>query len=399
MTLWLLNHFSTLTLVLVIVGGTTFFALIVTMLVHRFFPNVANSGFEEITGVLRTDVFALLYTIVLALVIADQSGNLAAASTTASTEANALADLTSASRIFPIEPQIRMNEAINQYVHAVVKDEWPLMQEGKESPRASAALEGLYAMYQSFDPVTPAQEAFYATSAEDLSQVSINRRARLIQSQEGLSPLLRVLLVVGAVLFIVLAFPASVRKLRTKLLIMAPVALFVSFAYLLTILLDYPFAGDLSVDNDAYKGNSLAVFWASDEPRTLRPGDKEVNLGSADLAGIWNSDAFGVTAFREEGGKVRGVYRLGGGTITGSVSEGVFRGWWCEGPTRQPPDDAGEVEWKLVQTSSGELLAGQWRYGTQEAFRGGWDLKEIGGPIPADLAERFDDLAVFCEHP
>ena len=69
MTLYLLNHFPTVGLVLLIVGGTTALAIVVTIVVHKLFPNLADSRFEELTGIMRADVFALLYTIVLALVI------------------------------------------------------------------------------------------------------------------------------------------------------------------------------------------------------------------------------------------------------------------------------------------------------------------------------------------
>jgi hypothetical protein len=129
----------------------------------------------------------------------------------------------------------------------------------------------------------------------------------------------------------------------------------------------------------------------------LAPEDTE-ELSPRRLVGVWGSDAFGVTVFREVDGEIHGLYRLGGGGIVGTVSNGAFRGWWCEGPTRQPPDDAGEVEWRLLEASNGDFLAGQWRYGTEESFRGGWDLRRVGGPVPADVAPRFEDPSTFRRH-
>ena len=60
MTLYLLNHFSLLGLVALIVGGTTAAAIITTVVLHKTLPNLHNSAFEEVTEVLRADVFALL---------------------------------------------------------------------------------------------------------------------------------------------------------------------------------------------------------------------------------------------------------------------------------------------------------------------------------------------------
>lgn len=46
MTQYLLNHFSTLGLIVLIVGGTTAAAVIISIIVHKIFPALAESGFE-----------------------------------------------------------------------------------------------------------------------------------------------------------------------------------------------------------------------------------------------------------------------------------------------------------------------------------------------------------------
>lgn len=119
---------------------------------------------------------------------------------------------------------------------------------------------------------------------------------------------------------------------------------------------------------------------------------------------MWNSDSsFGEIVFREVGGEIHAVFRPNKGTVVGTLSpDGVFRGWWCQEGSRQPPRDAGEVEWRLLTTPEGEpkTLDGRWRYGLDGALRGGWDLRKLGGlPEPPDLARMFDDSASFCRHP
>lgn len=401
MTLYLLNNFSTLGLVTLIVGGSTLLAIVTTVAIRKVFPDLTEVSFEEATGVLRADVFALLYTIVLALVIADASGNLGRASSTVSSEATAVAQLAHSMSAFPAESKVLMSETIRAYVHAVVDDEWPRMRWGGQSPRAAAALEGLYAVYQGLHPQTTVQEAFYEASVDNLRQVTLERRERLLQSQESLSSLLRLLLIIGAVVFVLLAYPASVRSLGAQVLIVSAAAAFVSFAYLLTMVLSYPFAGQFSVDTSPFTQGVLAQFWASTgAPPPLEPGMTE-RLSPEDLVGVWNSDSsFGVITFRHEGDEIHAAYRYG--TVVGRISDdGVFRGWWCEGPTRLPPDDAGEVEWRLLKSPDEqmEVLDGRWRYGTEEPLRAGWNLSGIGGPEPVDLAAQFDDPSAFCRHP
>jgi hypothetical protein len=346
MTLYLLNHFSLLGLVALIIGGTTAVAIIITVAAHKLLPNLHNSAFEEVTEVLRADVFALLYTIVLALVIADLSGNLKDASSKVSSEASALSALTRAAPAFPPGPRKSIREAVDEYVHAVVEDEWPRMKWGQQSPRAFAALEGLYATVRGFEPSTQAEQAFYNSAVDNLRDITLSRRERLQQSAEGLSSLLRTLLVAGGIVFIILAFPASARRLRTRVVIVGAATAFVSFAYLLTMVLDYPYAGEISVDNSPYKSGALNEFWSLySTPRPLDPNAFE-KLSAPDLIGVWISDSsFGETVFRQVGAEVRAAYRYDKGTVVGTVSpDGVFHGWWCEEDSRKPPKDAGEVE-------------------------------------------------------
>ncbi len=404
MTRYLVNHFSTLTLVMLIVGGMTAVSVVISEMVHKKFPNIVDSSFEEVTGVLRADVFALLYTVVLALVISDLSGNLSSASSTVSAEASALNGLTRAADSFPDSARESIRDAAREYVHAVVHDEWPRMRWGEPSPRASAALEGLHAMVRSIEPRTPVEQVFYTSSVEDLSTITLMRRQRLQQSQEELSPLLRILLIIGAIVFIALAYPASVRRVGARILIVGGASAFVSFAYLLTMVMDYPFVDDTSVDTTPYKTDSLALYWVNESvPRQLTPGAFD-KLSTQDLIGVWNSDSsFGEAVFRAVGDEIHATYRYDKGTVIGTLSpDGVFRGWWCEVGSRKSLKDAGEVEWRLLRTPPEEskIIDGRWRYGAAEPFRGGWDLVKLAGKAePPDLASRFDDASSFCRHP
>lgn len=402
MTRDLLNAFPTPILILIIVGGSTLVAVALAIFVRWRFPGVAASDFENLTGVLRADVFALLYTIVLALVIADESGALATASDTVSAESSVLAEMTAAQQTVPAAERAPLSDAMSEYVHAVVEDEFPAMREGEASPRAAAALEALFGVYRTHQPQAGTEMVFYEKAVDDLGRVILYRRERLLDSQEGLSPLLRTLLVVGAVVFMLLAYPASIRQLRVQLVIVAATAAFVSFAYLLTMVFDYPYAGEVSVDSQPYKMGILAQFWYED--LSPRPLDSKAlrRLEARDLVGKWSSDqSFGTMLFEEVGEEIHGAYRLENGTVTGKIEDGVFRGWWCQEPGRAPPDNAGEVEWRLLDdpNSSALRLDGRWRYGTTGPVKGGWDLTKIGGIEPTDLREALNDPSRFCAHP
>jgi hypothetical protein len=104
------------------------------------------------------------------------------------------------------------------------------------------------------------------------------------------------------------------------------------------------------------------------------------------------TDASGIT---------RGTYPHDLGTVTGRIADGVFRGWWCEAPSRQPPRDAGDVEFKFIRDAAGGALKldGRWRYGTEGAFREDWDLRLVTTPIDERTRARLANTNEFCTHP
>jgi len=318
---YLLNHLSTGALIVVIVGVPTLAALVAVRVVDGVFPNLRDL---EMDNAVR-DVVGLVFGLLLALVIASIVTKQDDAESAAAAESTAAAQLARASRAFPIDLQIRLEQAIGQYVHAVVEDEWPAMRTGGRSARAAATLETIYGTFQQFAPAGEPDVSVYRQALVQLDQVSASRRERLDLSSQSLPGLLRFLLIFGAVSFIVLSYPAGVADRRKKMAITGAITAFICFAYLLTVVLDHPFSGQIAVDNSSFKEGDLAMYWASAEPRAVRPGDV-VALRARDVVGVWTSDAFGPTVFRAVDGEIRGVLRMARGTVVARIVDGVLRG-------------------------------------------------------------------------
>jgi hypothetical protein len=393
MSYYLLNHLSTEVLILVIVGVPTLIAAIAVLFVDRALPNLRDLEMDDAVR----DVVGLLFGLLLALVIASIVTKQDEAESAAAAESTAAAQLARATRTFPIAVQIRFEQAIGQYVHAVVDEEWPAMRTGGRSAGAAAALEAIYGTLQSYRPAGEPDISVYRQALVQLDQITASRRDRLDLSSQSLPVLLRFLLVFGAISFIVLSYPAGVEDRRKKMAITGAITAFICFAYLLTIVLDHPFSGGIAVADSAFKQGDLAIYWADPTPHDVRPDDV-APLRARDVVGVWTSDAFGTTVFREVNGEILGALRLARGTVVARLSGGVLRGTWCEAPTRRLPTDLGEVEWRMTRSGGPGRLVGRWRYGASEAFRGGWDLTKIGGSElePADVTPLFDEPSRFC---
>ena len=263
MVLWLLGHFSTIQLILLLVGGPTALTVAGCLIMQRRLPAIGNSEFERAAEALRGG-FTVLFGLILGLSIASVSTQLSTAESTVSSEATTLAQMVRTSRAMPPADRDAENQAVSEYVHAVADDEWNAMQKGERSPRASAALDNLYEVYQEHPPPSgPLASPYFSATLSKLDNLTTARRARLQQAASGssLPGLLRILLAIGVVVFIVVWYPAKIGDKRLQVVVVACTAAFISFAYLLTILLDFPFAGDLAVANTAFKEGALASFW------------------------------------------------------------------------------------------------------------------------------------------
>jgi hypothetical protein len=206
----------------------------------------------------------VLFGLVLGLAIASVSGQLSAGRSSVLVEATTLAEMVRASRLIPPEVRTRIDHALGAYIHAVAEDEWETMRQGRESPRASAAFEQLYEAYTA--PTSPSESVASSRSLAAISKLDELTKARRVRLQEAAAgsdtpDLLRILLGVGVVGFIVVWYPAKIRNKRMQLVLVASTAAFILFAYLLTIVLDFPFAGDIHVPNTPFKEGVLAAYW------------------------------------------------------------------------------------------------------------------------------------------
>jgi hypothetical protein len=407
----ILNSLSTIEIVVLSLGGMVLLTIAGVLLARRIFPARADTRFEQVADSLRV-VYELIFALILAFVIAAVLDEMSNAESVVASEATTIGEIVRANDALPVKDRDRLDNSVDAYVHAVANDEWETMKDGKSSPQATAALESMHAEYHTVEPEGASQTESYSQALDNLTDVGAMRRERLNISAADLPTMLRVLVVVGVFLLLVLEYRPELSRIG-GLVFMGTLAMVVTSAFLLTVVLNYPFAGDVSVSNAPLKEDNLARFWSEELAYRPQPGDEEQPLTAETLEGVYNSDAYGTLVLRcyderrpfkvrdcePDDTRLRGVYRYHDGTISGEVVDGVFHGWWTEAPNRNTDtDDSGRVELRLVETSDGPLIAGDWSYGNG-SLEPGWDLEEIGGDTPPDLARRLDDPESLVEAP
>ncbi|MGW5422871.1 bestrophin-like domain [Streptomyces sp. NPDC003943] len=261
MSLWLLNHFSTFTLAVCTVGATVVLAVVGSLLLRRRYPSLAQGEHNDMVGV-TLGMFGAIYGIILAFVIVTLWTQLDSTQTIVATEATDVALIARDGAAFPAPVRDRLDGALSGYVHAVVDQQWPRMRDGQPSYGATEShLVNAFEVLQGYDPKGPREEVFYEQAVGHLNDVAGQRRARLNMAEQELPPLLQILAFGGAIVLIPLTFLYGMRKLRIQLLFVASVAGLIGFSLLLVVVLDRPFAGDLSVSPAPYKEGALARYW------------------------------------------------------------------------------------------------------------------------------------------
>ena len=102
---------------------------------------------------------------------------------------------------------------------------------------------------------------------------------------------------VGLVLLLVLEYRPQLTRVA-GLVFMGTLAMVVTSAFLLTVVLDYPFAGQVSVSNAAFKADNLARFWSTELAYRPKPGDEVKPPTAQRLEAVYNSDAYGTIVLR-----------------------------------------------------------------------------------------------------
>jgi hypothetical protein len=178
-------------------------------------------------------------------------------------EADALAAIVRDSGAFEPADGDRVRRTVGAYVRAVVDDEWPRMHDGKDSARAWAAVDDMYAALQSVDASSPREASFYDDSVQQLNSALTARRDRLDDAVGGLPWVIAALLAVGSIIIVGYTVLIGSRSFWFHLIGAGSIALVLAFSLLVLLNLTYPFSGDLSVGPEPFRAGSLAPFLAA----------------------------------------------------------------------------------------------------------------------------------------
>src|SRR5918911_769368 len=245
--------------ILIAVGGL--------VLVQRLYSTDQRKQHNDVAGFIYA-VLGVSYAVLLGLMLIAVWEKWNAAEAIATDEANELAGIFWYAHALPQPEGRHIQKLVRSYDEVVIEDEWPLMAQGRSSPKAWAILDELRATILGLKPPKgDAKQLGYEQMRYEEMLVQLHdlvnaRRERLLAAERGLPPILWVVLILGGVITVGFTYLFGLNNTLVHLLMVAALALIISMSLYTVTALDYPFKGDIRIHPSAYE-NDLERFRVS----------------------------------------------------------------------------------------------------------------------------------------
>jgi hypothetical protein len=235
---------------LVAVGGL--------VVVQRLFSTERRKQHNDVAGFIYA-VLGVAYAVLLGLMLIAVWEKWNAAEALTTDEANELAGIFWWAHALPQPEGRHIQELVRSYTEVVVEDEWPLMAQGRSSPKAWDTLDELRGAILGLKPPKGGAQQMgydqmrYEEMLEQLHDLGNARRERLLAAGQGLPTIMWIVLILGGVITVGFTYLFGLEDTLVHLLMVAALALIISISLFTVAALDYPFNGDIRIHPAAYE--------------------------------------------------------------------------------------------------------------------------------------------------
>jgi len=223
------------------------------MTVRRFVPAEKLSENNEYVG-FTFSILSLIYGIYLAFTVVVVWQEYDAAEETVTHEVVLINALWRDVEPMPREDRLRVHHDIIDYVHDVIVNDYPKMENGLQST-SNEKYDRIWTDYDRIAPVATdiRQVTFYQQGVLRLNEFSIQRRLRILASNASLPTTMWILLVVGATGTIMFTWFYGTRHLYIQIAATTFLSAVIIYGVLLVSMLEYPFGGVVHVSAMPYQ--------------------------------------------------------------------------------------------------------------------------------------------------
>ena len=223
-------------------------AVVAQLVIRRTWPALVDGGHNDVAGFIIA-VVGVIYAVLLAFVVIVSWEDFSRAESTVGQEASALRSIYRASEPFPPDVREHIRADVLRYASTAIEVEWPAMAQGEPgSPEVYHVLDDMAQSLVQLPATTPVQEAYVGAEADRFNQLVGFRSQRLDYVEKGVPVVLWIALGVGAVVTIGFAMIFGLRSAALHLIMTASLSAVIGVLLFVSITIDRPFDGDVSVD-------------------------------------------------------------------------------------------------------------------------------------------------------
>lgn len=221
-------------------------------LVYRFVPVPLFRDHYGATGAIYAALY-VMFGISLGFSLYLVWQEYEAAKLTVQTEAAAVQRLYWLADTFPDPQGSNVQDLAVAYAQAEVEEEWPLMAEGRVSPRAERLVRQLADAVRELGPKTQDQNALYADALGRVDVLRENRDMRTTEVREGIPSVVWFVVVCGAVITVGFTYLFAMRSFKLHAVATGALTVVVVLLIFAVGVLNHAFDGDVRVGPGAFE--------------------------------------------------------------------------------------------------------------------------------------------------
>jgi AraC-like DNA-binding protein len=237
---------------LIVVGGAVALTIAGLLVVRRFAHHSRLRLHHDVADPIL-GVMGAVYSVLIAFVVVTVWISLDKSSANVHLEANYLADLYRDSE--GLSPNFRSKVAplLREYREVVINYEWKAMQRGEMSPEVEKIINRIWALYVTYVPRNNTEQVFFEESIRKLNSFRELRRTRLMDSRNGINPLLWLILIGGALTTVSFTFLFGAESLKAQLIMGILLSATIGLILFAIMAMDFPFTGSISVSAEPFQ--------------------------------------------------------------------------------------------------------------------------------------------------
>ena len=253
MPIWLyeIQPFYTAAILVLLIEVVSMIGLLLTRrvliprLTYHDGANDAVSGTVQAIGV--------FYGITVGLIAVAVWSTNSSASDLVSREASAIGGLYRDVGGYPSPLKEELWAKLREYTEFVIQQDWPAQKSGKSVDGGMNILTEFQNKQFAFEPSKPGQSELHSEALHAFNNLTDCRRLRIVAASGGLSDTMWVVIWIGAVISIGVAYFFKIPDLKLHAILVALIAGFLAMVIFMIIINDKPFYGYVSVSPEPYQ--------------------------------------------------------------------------------------------------------------------------------------------------